>query len=81
MIPPDWMLTSSTTKVVANTFGSTISAGAGELAVLDVTIDTSTENICLQKNGSEVNTLISGPDENAINHCPEYWQLTCIPIP
>ena len=70
-----FVITNSTELVVGYVFGGSFPAGLGILTNLTVTIDTSTENLCLQ------NVVISDPSSNAINTCPKYWQLTCISIP
>ena len=54
--------------------GATVPAGSGTLTNLDVDTGVSTQ-LCLQ------NVTIGDPSSNNINSCPEYWQLTCIPIP
>ena len=53
-----------------------IPAGSGILTNLTVTIDASTENLCL------TGVVLSAEDgASEIGTCPKYWQLTCISIP
>jgi len=65
---------SSTTVIGFSLSGATIPIGSGIFTNLDVDTGVSTQ-LCLQ------NVVISDPESNAINSCPEYWQLTCISIP
>jgi len=64
----------SAVEVLGYVFGGSFPAGSGTLTNLNVETGESTE-LCLQ------NVMISNPASNEINSCPEYWQLTCIPIP
>ena len=52
----------------------TMPAGSGILTNLNIDTGVSIQ-LCLQ------NVIISDPSAIPINSCPEYWQLTCIPIP
>jgi len=60
--------------VIGYIFGDPFPAGSGTLTNLNVDTGESTQ-LCLQ------NVVISDPSGDEINSCPEYWQLTCIPIP
>ena len=62
--------------VLGYVFGGSFPAGSGTLTNLNVDTGVSTQ-LCLQ------NVIVSdnSGEGNAINTCPIYWQLTCIPIP
>jgi len=62
------------TVLSASFTSETMPEGSGILTNLNVETGESTE-LCLQ------NVIISDPLAIPINTCPEYWQLTCIPIP
>ena len=64
------VISTSNSLVIGFSFGgSTIPAGQGILTNLTVTIDPSTENLCLE------NVVPSDPSGNQIVNCPEYTAL------
>jgi hypothetical protein len=65
--------TAGSTVLALSFTGATTPAGSGILTNLNVDTGVSIQ-LCLQ------NVVISDPLSNEINSCPEYWQLTCIPI-